>query len=373
MVLKSPDIPSMLVETAFISNREDERKLVAAGASRQARQRHLRGNRAVLSGQCARRHAPRGRAPQRRRRHAGRTARKKRGHAAVFQRWKFAAVARIVPDPIKLRGHADPRSRQPAHRPDRRRRGHRAARFHRQGAGGEQPRCRRAERRGRNRSAAACASRACATTAAAFPPPSCGSRLSRHATSKIATRRRSRRRSPRWDSAAKRCPPSPRCRASRSRRATSTRSAPRSVSVDGGSVGEPAPAAHPHRHHHRSARPVLQPAGAPQVPAQRSHRAGPHRAAARTPGAVARRRGVPPAQRLAHFVRCAGARRPPAAPRRGWRASSGRSSSNAPSSSSIPAGPVRLSRLDRLRRPRRAPPRICSSGSSTAARCATGC
>jgi N-acetylmuramoyl-L-alanine amidase len=26
-VLKSPDIPSMLVETAFISNREDERKL----------------------------------------------------------------------------------------------------------------------------------------------------------------------------------------------------------------------------------------------------------------------------------------------------------------------------------------------------------
>jgi N-acetylmuramoyl-L-alanine amidase len=27
IVLKSPDIPSMLVETAFISNREDERKL----------------------------------------------------------------------------------------------------------------------------------------------------------------------------------------------------------------------------------------------------------------------------------------------------------------------------------------------------------
>jgi N-acetylmuramoyl-L-alanine amidase len=27
VVLKSPDIPSMLVETAFISNREDERKL----------------------------------------------------------------------------------------------------------------------------------------------------------------------------------------------------------------------------------------------------------------------------------------------------------------------------------------------------------
>jgi N-acetylmuramoyl-L-alanine amidase len=27
LVLKSPDIPSMLVETAFISNREDERKL----------------------------------------------------------------------------------------------------------------------------------------------------------------------------------------------------------------------------------------------------------------------------------------------------------------------------------------------------------
>jgi N-acetylmuramoyl-L-alanine amidase len=28
IVLKSPDIPSMLVETAFISNREDERKLL---------------------------------------------------------------------------------------------------------------------------------------------------------------------------------------------------------------------------------------------------------------------------------------------------------------------------------------------------------
>ena len=41
---------------------------VDAGASRQARQRHLRGNRAVLSGQCARRHAARGGAPQRRRR-----------------------------------------------------------------------------------------------------------------------------------------------------------------------------------------------------------------------------------------------------------------------------------------------------------------
>jgi N-acetylmuramoyl-L-alanine amidase len=27
VVLKSPDIPSMLVETAFISNKEDERKL----------------------------------------------------------------------------------------------------------------------------------------------------------------------------------------------------------------------------------------------------------------------------------------------------------------------------------------------------------
>ena len=27
VVLKSPDIPSLLVETAFISNREDERKL----------------------------------------------------------------------------------------------------------------------------------------------------------------------------------------------------------------------------------------------------------------------------------------------------------------------------------------------------------
>ena len=30
-MLKSPDVPSMLVETAFISNRDDERKLSTPG------------------------------------------------------------------------------------------------------------------------------------------------------------------------------------------------------------------------------------------------------------------------------------------------------------------------------------------------------
>ena len=45
-----------------------------ARASRQAGQRDFLRNRAVLSGQCARRHAPGGRAAQRRRRHASRNA-----------------------------------------------------------------------------------------------------------------------------------------------------------------------------------------------------------------------------------------------------------------------------------------------------------
>ncbi len=79
------------------------------------------------------------------------------------------------------------------------------------------------------------------------------------------------------------------------------------VSVDGGTIGELAPGGASAGHHHRSARPVLQPARAAQIPAQRGHRAGPHRAPARTTRAVARRCGIPPAHRLANFVRCAGA------------------------------------------------------------------
>ena len=94
-------------------------------------------------------------------------------------------------------------------------------------------------------------------------------------------------RSPRWGFAAKRCRPSRRCRASRSRRGTWMRNAPPALSVDGGAFGELAPGRASAGHDHRSARPVLQPAGAPQVPAQRGDGAGPHRAAARTAGAVA--------------------------------------------------------------------------------------
>jgi N-acetylmuramoyl-L-alanine amidase len=55
VVLKSPDIPSMLVETAFISNREDERKLAQPAHAPSSRTRSSRDT-AVFSGQCARRH-----------------------------------------------------------------------------------------------------------------------------------------------------------------------------------------------------------------------------------------------------------------------------------------------------------------------------
>jgi N-acetylmuramoyl-L-alanine amidase len=43
MVLKSPDIPSVLVETAFISNPEEERKLANGGYQSKVAQSILRG------------------------------------------------------------------------------------------------------------------------------------------------------------------------------------------------------------------------------------------------------------------------------------------------------------------------------------------
>ena len=147
-----------------------------------------------------------------------------------------------------------------------------------------------------------------------------------------------------------------------------------SVSVDAGAVGRTHARGASAGHHHRGARPVLQSAGAAQVPAQRGHRAGPHRAAARAAGAVAQRRGVPPAQRLAHLARRAGAgrRRQRHRVATGWRASSAANSSSDRSSSIIPRGRCAFT-AGSARRRRRAPPPTCSSGSSTAARCAIGC
>ena len=49
------------------------------------------------------------------------------------------------------------------------------------------------------------------------------------------------------------------------------------IEVDGGKPQAPRPAQHPERHHDRSPRPVLQRAGAAQVPACRAHRVRPHR------------------------------------------------------------------------------------------------
>ena len=80
VVLKSPDIPSMLVETAFISNREDERKLAQPAHRAKLANAIFVGDRVVLSGQCAGRHSARRDAPWRRHQRAGRTAVTYGGH-----------------------------------------------------------------------------------------------------------------------------------------------------------------------------------------------------------------------------------------------------------------------------------------------------
>ncbi len=47
-VLKAPDVPSILVETAFISNPEEEKRLARPGLPGQARARDPRGHQALL-------------------------------------------------------------------------------------------------------------------------------------------------------------------------------------------------------------------------------------------------------------------------------------------------------------------------------------
>ena len=71
MVLKSPDIPSMLVETAFISNATDERRLRDAAYQQRVAEAIHAGVRDYLLRQAAARHQARRarrRAPRRRRR-----------------------------------------------------------------------------------------------------------------------------------------------------------------------------------------------------------------------------------------------------------------------------------------------------------------
>ena len=69
MVLKSPDIPSMLVETAYISNPQEELRLRGAAHQAQAGGRHPSGPARLFLRRPARRHAHRAnsRAPGRRR------------------------------------------------------------------------------------------------------------------------------------------------------------------------------------------------------------------------------------------------------------------------------------------------------------------
>mgnify|MGYP003694063235 CR=1 FL=1 len=87
VVLKSPDIPSMLVETAFISNRDDERKLSQPAHRAKLANAIFAGIEQYFQVQCARRHAP-GRARRAQRRRADRTAlgrRPSRVSAAVLR------------------------------------------------------------------------------------------------------------------------------------------------------------------------------------------------------------------------------------------------------------------------------------------------
>jgi DNA mismatch repair protein MutL len=82
-----------------------------------------------------------------------------------------------------------------------------------------------------------------------------------------------------------------------------------SVTVDAGSIGGVGARGASAGDHCRSPGSLLQPASAPQIPAQRSDRAGAHRAAGGAAGVVTRRRRLSAAPRLTHPARCAGVER----------------------------------------------------------------
>ena len=112
IVLKSPDIPSMLVETAFISNREDERKLSLPAHRQKLASAIFDGIEQYFQG-----NAPEG----------TRLAAVRRDTVAAGSRVDAAQVTGGLPPLTRYtarpalsrrRAHADPRPRQPPHRSD---------------------------------------------------------------------------------------------------------------------------------------------------------------------------------------------------------------------------------------------------------------
>ncbi len=205
VVLKSPDIPSVLVETAFISNVADERRLQdPVHQLKIAEAIHHRRARLLLRAPAAG-HARRG---------AGRGAtRGGREPARTARRDAESEPGVCYPRGPHREGppHAHPGPARTAHSPDRGRRGRRTSGVGRQGAGREQSRCRRAHASRSTSRPAASRSAACATTAPGSRATSWRwrSRITRPARSRAS---RTSSRCARSGSAARRCRRSPRCR-----------------------------------------------------------------------------------------------------------------------------------------------------------------
>ena len=176
---------------------------------------------------------------------------------------------------------SDPRAARPADQPDRRRRGRRAPGGGAEGAARERARRRRDadRRRSRRRRHQAHPRRRQRRRHRARGPAARG-RAPRDVEDRDAstTSRRSRR----WAFAARRWRRSPRCRASRSRRAPPGKPHAWRIEVEGGTVGADRARGARRRHDGHGRGALLQHAGAAQVPAHRGDRVG------------ALRRGVPP-------------------------------------------------------------------------------
>ena len=147
----------------------------------------------------------------------------------------------------------------------------------------------------------------------------------------------------------------------------------RRLEVDGGKVGARRAARASARHHGRGARPVLQRAGAAQVPARRTHRARPRRGVAALAGAgAARRRTARRAQRQAVATQYRAGRATAGAGcsalARGARRGLHRRTALRVDHAARRPAPARLGRRCRLHR---APAPTSSTSTSTAAACAT--